>query len=78
VLSHYGDVCACCGTADRLTIDHISGDGGEHREQVGGGWAIYRWIVANGFPEGFQVLCRPCNSSKHRGSRCRLNHEGPL
>ena len=75
VLDHYGNVCACCGTTDRLTIDHVNGDGDEHRARVGGGWAIYRWLVRNGFPEGFQTLCRPCNASKKRGARCRLEHE---
>jgi len=34
-----------------------------------------RWLVKNGFPEGFQTLCRPCNVSKKRGTRCRLKHQ---
>jgi len=75
VLDHYGHTCACCGVTSRLTIDHVNGDGHEHRARVGGGWAIYRWLVKNGFPEGFQTLCRPCNVSKKRGTRCRLKHQ---
>ena len=74
VLDHYGHECACCGATDRLTVDHINGDGDQHRQQVGGGWAIYRWIIANGFPDGFQILCRPCNTSKRGGPRCRIKH----
>jgi hypothetical protein len=76
VLDHYGHACACCGTTDRLTVDHVNGDGNQHREQVGGGWAIYRWIIANNFPPGFQILCRPCNASKKSAQRCRLHHGG--
>ncbi len=35
---------------------------------------MYRWLIRNGFPEGFQTLCMPCNSSKRDGDRCRLGH----
>lgn len=77
VLDHYGHICACCGTAERLTVDHINGDGDLHRAQVGGGWAIYRWLISNGFPDGFQILCRPCNASKKRGTCCQLSHAVP-
>jgi hypothetical protein len=75
VLGHYGRSCTCCGTAEHLTIDHVNGDGRRHREQIGhGGAELYRWLVANGFPEGFQTLCRPCNKSKGNGQLCRLQH----
>jgi hypothetical protein len=77
VLDHYGRACACCGATERLTVDHINGDGDLHRAEVGGGWAIYRWLISNGFPGGFQILCLPCNASKKRGSRCRLDHAKP-
>ncbi len=75
VLDHYGHACTCCGATERLTVDHVNGDGHIHRAQVGGGWAIYRWLISNGFPDGFQILCRPCNVSKKRGARCRLDHD---
>jgi hypothetical protein len=74
VLDHYGHACACCGAMERLTVDHVHGDGDVHRAEVGGGWAIYRWLVNNDFPEGFQILCRPCNASKKRAMHCRLDH----
>ena len=76
VLDHYGHSCACCGSMDRLGIDHIDGDGKEHRAEIGvrTGTEMNSWLVKSGFPEGFQTLCGPCNTSKGRGERCRLDH----
>lgn len=78
VFRHYGTTCACCGTADRLTIDHVRGNGAEHRAELGArgvGLHFYRWLAANGFPPGFQSLCEPCNQSKGRGPACRIDHD---
>lgn len=81
VLAHYGQLCACCGSTASLGIDHINGDGGKHRLEVfgkierGAGGEFYRWLIRNGFPEGFQVLCQPCNSSKGNGVACQLKHD---
>jgi hypothetical protein len=64
VLAHYGPQCGCCGEADVhfLSIDHIHGGGTAHRKQLrSGGSAIYRWLIAEGFPEGYRVLCMNCN-----------------
>lgn len=78
VFDHYGRVCACCGTTERLSIDHVNGDGREHRKQIGMGSShLYRWLIANGFPAGFQVLCKPCNKSKADGDGCRIDHIWP-
>jgi hypothetical protein len=79
VFDHYGRVCACCGTAENLTIDHPDGDGADHRielwgSQRGGGTAMYLWLAAQGFPDGYQVLCMRCNQSKGRAAACRLRH----
>lgn len=76
VLAHYGDRCACCGATEQLTIDHINGDGNEHRIQLFGsgkaaGRQFYRWLIRNGFPEGYQTLCGLCNNSKGRRERCQ-------
>jgi hypothetical protein len=77
VFDHYGRECKCCGSCVKLVIDHVHGDGKRHREEIGhGGPAMYRWLIANGFPDGFQVLCDPCNKSKSDGDRCRLDHLG--
>ncbi len=79
VFAHYGTACACCGTTGRLTIDHVNGGGAEHREQLfgtarKGGTPFYRWLIRQGFPDGYQVLCAACNASKQTGERCRINH----
>jgi hypothetical protein len=74
VFAHYGAACACCGSTADLQIDHVNGDGKEHREQVGRGTQMYRWLARNGFPPGFQTLCRKCNTSKGAGAACTLNH----
>lgn len=81
VLAHYGKVCACpgCGSTEDLGIDHVHGDGASHRLELTGrkdaSVDVWRWLVAQGFPPGFQTLCRRCNSSKLNGPACRLDHE---
>jgi hypothetical protein len=76
VFDHYGSSCRCCGSTERLTIDHINGGGEDHRRELGtkGGSGMYRWLIASSFPEGYQTLCMPCNRSKSAGERCRLDH----
>jgi hypothetical protein len=77
IFRHYGEVCACCGTSEDLTIDHVQGNGGEHRRALGyvaAGMQFYRWLRRNGFPDGYQTLCRRCNRSKGSSERCRLPH----
>jgi hypothetical protein len=83
VLVHYSPFtpprCACCGTTQRLTIDHISRGGRAHRQEIfgkpdTGGHHFYLWLVSHNFPPGYQVLCMSCNSSKGPGEHCRLNH----
>ena len=78
VFDHYGWACKCCGSTDWLTIDHVAGDGQEHRAATGcgSGSGMYLWLVKNEFPGGFQTLCWPCNNSKKAGDRCRLDHDG--
>lgn len=65
VMDAYGGKCACCGesTLEFLTIDHVNGDGHEHRKSVGKGKNIYRDIKRQGFPQDgrYQVLCFNCN-----------------
>jgi hypothetical protein len=78
VFAHYGTSCACCGRTDNLSIDHVNGDGKQHREEIfgrqGGGVEFWYWLITQNFPEGYQTLCRPCNTSKATGERCRLRH----
>lgn len=77
VLGHYGGACACCGVSERffLTLDHIDGNGGAHRRQVGK-MDMWLWAYRNGYPPIFQVLCFNCNAGRYRnGGRCP--HEQP-
>jgi len=87
VITHYGGdppKCACCGESHMifLTIDHIKGDGAEHRKQITGdsrkcsGHHIHAWLIKNNFPEGFQVLCCNCNMAKGRSKVqfCPVHH----
>ena len=57
-----------CGYNDirALAIDHVNGGGNKHRTQLGrrGGGEFYRWLVMNGYPEGYQVLCMCCQFIK--------------
>ena len=73
VFEHYGLSCACCGESvyEFLEIDHIDGDGSgnDHRREIGYG-AIYRWLIRNNFPPGFQTLCSNCNRAKFRYGVC--------
>lgn len=64
VITAYGGKCECCGETriEFLTIDHVNGDGAEHRRKYRGN--IYRWYRIHGYPTGFQVLCMNCNLSK--------------
>lgn len=76
VLEHYGPDCACCHSTENLCVDHINGDGREHRAEVGCGEdprGMCRWLIRNNFPPGFQVLCHPCNNSKGRGTTCAFH-----
>jgi hypothetical protein len=75
VFGYYGQSCACCGSTERLTIDHVNGGGREDREKHGYGTSFYRWLITSGFPSGFQTLCQPCNASKGTREHCRRNHQ---
>jgi len=66
-----GRFCNCCGETEImfLCLDHINNDGAEHRRKLEGSSRqaskLYRWIIKNNFPIGFQVLCQNCNFGKH-------------
>lgn len=82
VLNHYSDgqcICKKCDFADprALCIDHIKGDGAEHRREIGRGIAVYTWLERNGYPEGFQVLCLNCNHLKAYDEGEFTSHKKP-
>ncbi len=52
---------------DSLTIDHINGGGRKHDAELranGDKGGLYRWLLRNNFPIGFQVYCWVCNNKK--------------
>lgn len=74
VIDHYSDgtrACKCCGENELLflSIDHVNNDGALHREVYGvkGGIPLFRFLIKNKFPAGFQILCFNCNHGKHLG-----------
>ena len=80
VFGHYSNntfKCACCGESEQdfLVIDHIDGNGNEQRRAAfgrtdAGGHTMHRWLVKQGFPQGFQLLCANCNSSRGKHGEC--------
>ncbi len=80
VFGHYGRFCACCGTTESLTMDHVYGGGREHMRAFGlsSSQPLYRWLITNDFPAGFQTLCQSCNSSKRTFEHCRQPHPEKL
>lgn len=69
VFEHYGKSCTCCGETESvfLTIDHVNQDGAKHRRgDVDAKSRFYRWLMKNGYPDGFQTLCYNCNCGRYR------------
>ena len=67
VFAAYGGRCACCGESDPRahTIDHIEPLNGRRRKGD-----IYRRLLREGCPAGYQVLCLNCNMLKGTGPSC--------
>lgn len=73
VIQGYGGKCACCGLTqfEFLTLDHVNGDGAQHRRQLAEQRGvvqirhdtIYREARKSGFPDNFRILCMNCNFS---------------
>ncbi len=78
VLDHYGNCCNCCGEADfkSLTVDHIHGNGAQHRKEISGknqykaAVSMCHWLKKNNYPPGFQILCSQCNFLKGTSKEC--------
>lgn len=82
VFAAYGGArCACCQdeTMEFLTLDHMDGNGGDHRKSFRGdhssGTQIIRQLIAENFPPGYQILCFSCNVGKHRSGVNRCPHQ---
>lgn len=75
VLRVYGGKCACCGESHPsfLGIDHIDGNGNQHRRTHTNGRAgdaFYRWLKKYDYPNGFRILCWNCNMARGFFGRC--------
>ena len=86
IIEHYGGKCACCGEScvGFLTVDHIYGDGAEHRRKIfgrssGGSIMMREWIVKNNYPDSIQLLCFNCNFGRARteGNVCPHQKKSP-
>ena len=78
VLAYYSrgiPTCANCGNTyiEFLQLDHVDGNGEEHRNQLGGtrskgnrwtSWRIYALVKKQSYPEDYQTLCQGCNQRK--------------
>lgn len=67
----YGWRCQCCGEKEPLflSIDHVNGNGNEHRRSLGtkgSGASFYKWLKDNSYPKEFQTLCMNCNHGRMR------------
>ena len=73
VLNAYGGPrCCCCGEdhVECLSIDHVNGNGAQHRRDNGYGTNLYIWLRQQGYPPGFRVLCVNCNFVLGRFGYC--------
>ena len=73
LINAYGNKCACCGETilEFLTLEHVNGDGKEHRKRVGSGSKIWLDLKRRGWPqEGFTLLCWNCHMATCRGLIC--------
>lgn len=66
VLTKYGNgklACVHCGFDDlrALCIDHIDGGGKEEYDSLPSPDAMYRKLIKNNYPKGYQTLCMNCN-----------------
>jgi hypothetical protein len=78
VLRKYSPNLSCkCGVSHiaALSVDHINGDGNQHRKEVGN--CVYHWLKKNNYPDGFQVLCMSCQYIK-RWENNEFKKVGPV
>ncbi len=64
--------CACCGSEnyDCLDIDHIEGRKTMGHDMTMVAHKLYRYLIRNKFPRGFQILCHNCNKAKSHFGKC--------
>lgn len=67
----YGNKCACCSEDEPkfLNVDHVNGRA-VHGHGKKTGMAIHRIVIAEGFPDCYQLLCWNCNMAKAHFGTC--------
>ena len=65
-IKHYSNdknMCSCCGEnhIEFLAIDHIKGNGNEHRKSLKDYLPLI--LKRKKYPKGYRILCHNCNSS---------------
>ena len=75
VITHYsnGSMKCCCPKCNEdnmgfLSIDHINNNGTEERKKYGNGSRFYHWLIKNGYPEGYKVMCYNCNLGRAKNN----------
>jgi len=65
LIQRYGGKCVGCNNShlDFLELDHVKGDGAQHRKQKNGsGQSLYRKLLIEPCqPDKYQILCKICN-----------------
>ena len=58
--------CAVCGnkTVKALCVEHIEDNGKADREVHGKSGVFFSFLIREGYPPGYQVLCANCNHLK--------------
>jgi len=67
-----GGKCACCGESERafLEIDHVLGNGQQHRNTAGFSQdSLYRDVVRGRIGD-LRLLCSNCNRGRARNGHC--------
>ncbi len=80
VFIHYsnGDPhCNCCNEnrIEFLSVDHLDNNGRQERKSKGY-HSLYKYLLDNNFPVGYQILCMNCNFAKGKFGECP--HSGEL
>ena len=72
VVEAYGGRCNCCAESrfEFLAVDHTDNDGAEERKRIKGNGTLHSYIIEQGFPARYQVLCHNCNLAKSFTGKC--------
>jgi len=65
--------CVCCSIPNYefMTIEHSSGNGSKHRKELKRhGVNFLKWLKAQGFPPGYEVLCFNCQYALGTYGKC--------